>query len=53
LGSKYTEFLSETAEKLGFQNIGILTDFDSQGIGIALDYGVELIRLAKLSRTLT
>jgi len=42
--NEYTKFLIEAARRLGFENIGILTDFDSQGVGIALEYP-GLIRL--------
>ena|SRR5215469_11657693 len=41
--SEYTKFLIEEAQSLDLKNIGILTDFDSQGVGIALEY-VGLIR---------
>jgi hypothetical protein len=42
--SEYTKFLIEKAQQLGLKNIGTLTDFDSQGVGIPLEYP-GLIRL--------
>ena len=42
--SEYTKFLIEVAQGLGFENIGILTDFDSQGVSIAFEYP-NVIRL--------
>ena len=36
--SEYTEMLIEQAQILDFKNIATLTDFDSQGVGIALEY---------------
>ncbi|PWU81182.1 MAG: hypothetical protein DLM72_08295 [Candidatus Nitrosopolaris wilkensis] len=52
--SEYAEFLIKEAQRLGFNNIGILTDFDSQGVGIALEYlnvarlGVDLQTISDL-----
>jgi hypothetical protein len=52
--SEYAIFLIEAAHNLGFKNIGILTDFDSQGVGIAMQFpyvvrlGVDLQTVSDL-----
>jgi hypothetical protein len=52
--SEYAEFLIHEAHRIGFKNIGILTDFDSQGVGIAMEYpfvtrlGVDLTTVSDL-----
>jgi hypothetical protein len=57
--SEYTIFLIETAYKLGFRNIAILTDFDSQGVGIAMKFpyvirlGVDLQTVSDLGVNLS
>jgi hypothetical protein len=56
--SEYTKMLIERTQELPFKNIATLTDFDSQGVGIALEYpgiirlGVDLQTVSDLGVSL-